>query len=63
MAERREVDPDLVRPAGVEVTAQKRMGSPPLDDRVARAGEAPALDDGHPLALLGMPANRALELP
>src|SRR5438105_11068129 len=61
-AERGEVDTDLVRSAGVEVTAQKGMGSLPLDDLVPRPCVAAAGDHRHALALSRMPANRTLEL-
>src|SRR5579864_1132760 len=62
MTERGEVDPDLVRPPGVEVTTQKRMAAPSLDDGVARARIAPAAHHRHSLAILRMPPDRALEL-
>ena len=62
MTHRRQVDPDLVRAPGVEITAQKRMGSLPLDDPVARARIAAACDDCHALALPLMAADRPLQL-
>ena len=48
--------------AGVEVTAQKRMGSLPLDDLVARARESAARDHGHALALARVSPDRPLQL-
>src|SRR5438046_9747422 len=62
VAERGEVDTDLVRSAGVEVTAQKGMGPLPLDDLVPRPCVTAAGDHRHALALSRMPSNRTLEL-
>src|SRR5690242_15537218 len=62
MAHRGQVNADLVRSPGVEVTTQKRMGSLPLDDPVAGARVPAAGDDGHPLALAWVPADRSLQL-
>src|SRR5438034_8043888 len=62
VAERGEVDADLVSPPGVEVTAHECISTFSLDDLVASAGEAAALDDGHPLALPRIPADRSFEL-
>src|SRR5579864_7548087 len=62
MTERGEVDPDLVGPAGVEVTTQKRMAAPSLDDGVTRARIAPAAHDRHAFAILRMPPDGALQL-
>ena len=56
------MDADLVRATGVEVTAQQRMGSLPVDDLVARASKPTARDHGHALALARMTADRPLEL-
>jgi len=62
VTERGQVNADLVRAACIELTAQKRMGSLPLDDLVARSGEAPARDHRHPFALSRMAADRTLEV-
>src|SRR5256885_1516614 len=62
MAERGEVNADLVGAPGVEVTAHECISTFSLNDLVAGAGESAALDHGHPLALLRMPADRSLEL-
>ena len=37
-----EVNADLMRSSGLELTAQKSMATPPLDDRIASAREASA---------------------
>src|SRR5437868_10979523 len=62
VTERGEMDPDLMGSPGVEVTAQKRMGSLALDDLVPRPREPAARDDGHALALFRMAPNGSLEL-
>src|SRR5207253_10816619 len=62
IAERGEMDADLVRATGVEVTAQQRMASLPVDDLVAGASKPTARDHGHALALARMTADRPLEL-
>src|SRR5439155_19304774 len=62
IAERGEMDADLVSATGVEVTAQQRMGWLPVDDLVPRASKPPARDHGHALALPRMTADRPLEL-
>src|SRR5712691_12882214 len=60
--EGREVDADLVRAPGVEITAHECISTFSLDDLVSRAGEATALDHRHPLALFRVPADRSLQL-
>src|SRR5258708_34017500 len=62
VGEGREVDADLVRAPGVEITAHECISTFSLDDLVARAGEATTLDHRHPLALLRVPADRSFEL-
>ena len=62
MAERREVDADLVGAPGVEVTAQECMRAPLFDHLVPRARKPPAFDHRHALAILRMAADRALQL-
>src|SRR5581483_164362 len=63
MAERGEVDTDLVRPPGVELTTQQSMVPLSFQDGVPGARVPAAFDDGHPLAVLRVPADRAFELP
>src|SRR3989440_10884170 len=62
VAERGEMDADLVGAPGVQVTAHERMGSLALDDLVAGPREPAAGDDGHALALFGMAPDGSLEL-
>src|SRR5713101_8574099 len=62
VAEGCQVDADLVRAPGVEITAHECISTFSLDDLVAGAGEATTLDHRHPLALLRIPADRPLEL-
>ena len=63
MTESRQVNADLVGPAGVEVTAHERMVSLPFHDLVAGPCEATARDHRHPLAFPRITADRSLELP
>src|SRR6266542_4699154 len=62
MTQRRKVNTDLVRASGVEVTAQKGMGSLPFEDLVSRPRKPSAGDHRHALALGWMPADRTLQL-
>src|SRR5450759_5296567 len=62
MAQRGQVHADLVRAAGVEITAQESMAATPAGHLVASPGEAAAADDGHPFALLWVSSDRPLEL-
>ena len=62
MAERRQVDADLMRATGVEVTAQECMRAPFFDHLVPRARKPSALDHRHALAIPGVAADRAFEL-
>src|SRR5207249_8355029 len=62
VVERREMDPDLVGAAGVEITAQKRMGSLSLNDLVTGPREAAAGDHRHPFSFLGVTADRPFQL-
>src|SRR6202165_3347850 len=62
MAQRGEVDADLVRPPCVKITAQKRMVLPLLNDRVPRARKPASRHDSHSLPFAGMPADRTFEL-
>src|SRR2546423_14264562 len=62
MAERSEVDADLVGAPGVQVTAHECMRAPSLDHLVAGARKTPARDDGHALPLARMAADGTLEL-
>src|ERR1700674_3984604 len=62
MAERGQVNADLMGAPGVEVTAQECMPACSLDHRIPRACEPPAADDGHPLALVWVSPNRPFEL-
>ena len=51
-----------MRAAGVELTAQKRMGSLPFDDLVPRPREAAARDHRHAFALVRVPADGSFQL-
>ena len=62
VSESGEVDTDLMRAPGVEVTAQKGMGSFAFEDGVPSARETTARDHGHPLSLPRMASDRAFEL-
>src|SRR5258708_37624760 len=62
VAEGREVDADLVRAPGVEITAHECISTFSLDDLVASAGEATTLDHRHTLPLLSVPAERSFAL-
>ncbi len=61
MAQRRQVNANLVRAARVEVTAQKRMGSSPFDDLVARPRESTSRNHRHPFALSRVAADRPFQ--
>src|SRR5712692_2641483 len=62
VTERREVHADLMGAAGIEVTAQECMRAALFDDLVTRARKAAAGNHRHALAILRMPADRALQL-
>lgn len=62
MPKRRQVHADLVRPAGIEVTANECMRAAFFDDLIPRARKPAPGHDGHSLAILGMAADRSLEL-
>src|SRR5207247_9069445 len=62
MAERREVDANLMRPPGVEVTAQESMPAPSLDHLVTGARETAALHHRHAQPVLGVAADRTFQL-
>src|SRR5207244_10124913 len=62
MAERREMDANLVRAPGVQITAQECMRAALFDHLVARARKPPAFDHRHALAILRMAADRPFQL-
>ena len=63
MPERGEVDADLVRPARDEVELEQRPAGEPLADAVPGDRAPPVRDDGHPLAVLRVAADRRLDPP
>src|ERR1700704_6260691 len=62
MSQGREVHSDLMRAAGVEITAQESMPGSPFDHLIARAREAASADHRHPLPFLRIAPDRPLEL-
>src|SRR4029077_18046055 len=62
VTERREMNADLMRASGLEVTAQECMRAAPLDDLISGARKPAAGDDRHSLAILRVTADGAFEL-
>src|SRR5688572_21574069 len=63
MADRREMDADLVRPAGVQVDLEQRPAGETFANAIARNGRATGGDDGHAAKSLWVAANGRLDAP
>src|SRR5690606_37887328 len=61
MAELRQVNPDLMRPAGFELRLHQISRPPPLQHPEMRDRPASSLHHGHPLAITGMPPDRRVD--
>ena len=61
VADRVEVDPDLVRPAGHEVELEERPAGEPLADPIAGRRRPAVGDDGHPGPVLRVAPDRRLD--
>ena len=61
VAERGEVDPDLVGPPGDEVELEERPAGEALADPVAGDGRSTVGDHGHPLPVLRVATDRRLD--
>src|SRR4051794_12916457 len=58
MADRGEVDADLMRASGLRASLQQRHAAEPLNDSVRRCGVTAAIDDGHALSVSGIARDR-----